>query len=219
MSKAVVAEGTVERWGIQVARSAVAWSKPGWRLRTVKASAQLSVEPWLVSWLVVLFRMGGSVLGFIGLVAARDLQKSVLVGLDRHWVQVPGPLMQGFEEFTLVVADSGGVGKVDAGGLRARSGRVLASSAQRQVVPFEQKPQGSGSAVAIMEEEDEFEVERVGGRRVENCAVKSISELVSGFDSWRRLLSVWDWGECGRLNVWTSGSAAPLSIWNASSMH
>lgn len=108
---------------------------------------------------------------------------------------------------------------MDAGGLRARSGRVLASSAQRQVVPFEQKPQGSGSVVAAMEDEVEAEVVRVGGRRVENCAVKSISELVSGFDNWRRLFSVWDWGEFGRLNVGTTGSAAPLCIWNASSMH
>lgn len=97
MSKAVVAEGTVERWGTQVARSADAWSKPGWRLRTVKASAQLSVEPWLAVWSVALFLMGRSVSDFTGLVAARVLQKSVLVGLERHWVQVPGSLMQGFE--------------------------------------------------------------------------------------------------------------------------
>ena len=83
----------------------------------------------------------------------------------------------------MVVADSGGVGKVDAGGLRARSGRSLASSAQRQGVPSEQKPQGSGSAVAAVEDAVEAEVVRVGRRRVENCAVKSISELVSGFDS------------------------------------
>ena len=88
--------------------------------------------------------------------------------------------MQAFEE---AVADSGGVGKVDAGALRARSGRSLANSAQRQVVPSEQKPQGSGSAVAAVEDAVEAEVVRTGGRRVENCAVKSISELVSGFDN------------------------------------
>ena len=98
-------------------------------------------------------------------------------------MQVPGPLMQGFEVPMLVIADSGGVGKVDVGGLKTRSGRSLASSAQRQVVPSEQKPHGSGSAVAAMEDEVETEVVRIGGCRVENCAVKSISELVSGFDS------------------------------------
>lgn len=32
-------------------------------------------------------------------VAARDLQKSVLLGLARHLSQVPGPLTQGFEGF------------------------------------------------------------------------------------------------------------------------
>ena len=162
--------------------SEVAWSKPGWRLRTVKASAQLRVEPCFVAWSVVLFIVGDSGSRFICLVAARDLQNRVLVGLERHWVQVPGPLMQGFEVLILVVAGSGGVGKVDAGAFEARSGRSLASSAQRQVVPSEQKPQGSGSAVAVMDKV-EAEVVRVGGRRVENCAVKSISELVSGFDS------------------------------------
>ena len=97
-------------------------------------------------------------------------------------MQVPGPLMQGFEVLVLVVADSGGVGKVDAGSLRERSGRSLASSAQRQAVPSEQKPQGSGNAVAATEDEVEAEVVRAGGRRVENCAVKSISELGSGFE-------------------------------------
>lgn len=163
--------------------SEVAWSKPGWRLRTVKASAHLRVEPRVVAWSVVLVVAEKSGSGFIGLVTARDLQKSVLVGLERHWVQVPGPLMQGFEVLVLLVAVSGGVGKVDAGDLRARSGRSLASSAQRQVVPSEQKPQGSGSTAAAMEDEVEAEVVRFGGRRVENCAVKSISELVSGFDS------------------------------------
>ena len=121
--------------------------------------------------------------GFIvGLVAARDLQKSVLVGLERHWVQLPGPLMQGFEGLELAVAGSGGVGKVDAGILTARSGVSLASSAQRQVVPSEQNPHGSGSAVAAVVEEVEMELVRVGGCRVENWAVKSISVLVSGFD-------------------------------------
>ena len=152
--------------------------------------------------------------------AARDLQKSVLVGLERHWEQVPGPLMQGFEVLVLVViANSGGVGKVDAGGLRERSGRSLDSSAQRQVVPSEQKPQGSGSAVAAMMDEVEAELVRTGGRRVENCAVKSISKLGSGFDSRWRLFSESDWGECGRLNVGESGSATTPSILNASSMH
>ena len=29
--------------------------------------------------------------------AARDLQNRVLVGSDRHWAHVPGPLMHGFE--------------------------------------------------------------------------------------------------------------------------
>ena len=84
MSKAVVAEGTVERWGIQVARSAVAWLKPGWRLRTVKASAQLSVDPWLAIWLVVLLLVEEGWSWVLGLVSARDLQKRVLVGLERH---------------------------------------------------------------------------------------------------------------------------------------
>lgn len=86
--------------------------------------------------------------------------------------------MQGFEVLVLIEPDSGGVGKVDAGGLRERSGRSLASSAQRQVVPSEQKPQGSGSAVAATEDEVDAEVVKGGGRRVENWAVKSISELV-----------------------------------------
>ena len=98
-------------------------------------------------------------------------------------MQVPGPLMQGLELVTLVAADSGGVGKEDAGVLRARSGRSLASSAQRQAVPSEQKPQGSGSAVDAVEDTFEAEVVRAGGRRVEYCAVKSISELLSGFDT------------------------------------
>ena len=98
-------------------------------------------------------------------------------------MQLPGPLMQGFVVLVLAGANSGGVGKVDAGGLTERSGRSLASSAQRQGVPSEQKPQGSGSAVAAMEDDVEPEVVRGGGRRVENCAVKSISELGSGFDS------------------------------------
>ena len=161
--------------------SDVAWSKPGWRLRTVKASAQLMVEPSVDSWFVLSFVARMGTLGFLDLVAARDLQKRVLVGLERHWVQVPGPLMQGSKVLLLVVADSGGVGKLDSGGLRARSGRSLASSAQRQVVPSEQKPQGSGSAVAAMEDEVETEAVKVGGWR-ENCAVKSISEVVSGSD-------------------------------------
>ena len=199
--------------------SEVAWSKPGWRLRIVKASAQLRVELWVVVCSVVFFVVGETRSRFMGLVAASDLQKSVLVELERHCVQVPGPLMQEFEVSGLVVAISGGVGKVDAGVLSARSGRSLANSAQRQVVLSEQKPQGSGSAVATMEDEFETEVVRVVGRRVENWDVKSISKLVSGFDSCRRLLSVWAWGECGRLNVGASGSAATLSIVNASSMH
>lgn len=127
--------------------------------------------------------MGESWLGFRGLVVARDLQKSVLVGLDRHWAQVPGPLIHGFEVLGLVVADSGSIGKVVAGGLTARSGRSFASSAQRQVVSSEQKPQGSGIPVAATEDEVEAEVARVGGRREENCAVKSISKLVSVFDN------------------------------------
>lgn len=84
MSKAVVAEGTVERWGIQVVRSAVAWLKPGWRLRTVKASAQLNVEPWLAVWLVVLLLVGEGWSWFLVLISARDLQKRVQVGLERH---------------------------------------------------------------------------------------------------------------------------------------
>ena len=104
----------------------------------------------------------------MGRVAARDLQKRVLVGFERHCAQVPGPLMQGFEVFTVVIAGSGGVGNVDAGGLRARSGRSLASSAQRQVVPSEQKPHGSGIAVAVMDEEVKAEVVSVRGRRVAN---------------------------------------------------
>ena len=98
-------------------------------------------------------------------------------------MQVPGPLTQGFEVLVSVKADSGGVGNVDAGGLRERSGRSWASSAQRQAVPSEQKPQGSGGAVAATEDEVEAELVRVEGRRVENCAVKSISEPVSGFDN------------------------------------
>lgn len=84
MSNAVVAEGTVERCGNHVVNSEVAWSKPGWRLRTVKASAQLRVEPWVVAWMAVLFAVGEGGSGFVGLAAARDLQKSVLVGLERH---------------------------------------------------------------------------------------------------------------------------------------
>ena len=163
--------------------SEVAWSKPGWRLRIVKASAQLSVELWVVVCSVLFFVVGETRSRFIGLVAARDLQKSVLVELERHCVQVPGPLMQEFEVPGLVVAISGGVGKVDAGGLSALSGRSLANSAQRQVVLSEQKPQGSGSAVAAMEDEFEAEAARIGGRRVENWDVKSISKLVSRFDS------------------------------------
>lgn len=115
--------------------------------------------------------------------AASDLQKSVLVELERHCVQVPGPLMQGFDVPGLYVAISGGVGKVDAGVLRARSGRSLANSAQRQVVLSEQKPQGSGSAVAAMEDEFDAEVVKVEGRLVEKWDVKSISKLVSRFDN------------------------------------
>ena len=68
--------------------------------------------------MVVLFVVEEGGLGFVGLVAARALQKRVLVGLARHWLQVPGPLMQGFEVVAMVVSDSGGVGKVDAGVLR-----------------------------------------------------------------------------------------------------
>lgn len=117
------------------------------------------------------------------MLAASDLQKSVLVGLERHCVQVPGPLMQGFDVSGSVAAISGGVGKVDAGVLRARSRGSLANSAQRQFVLSEQKPQGSGSAVAAMEEEFEAEVVKVGGRLLENWDVKSISKLVSRFDN------------------------------------
>ena len=62
--------------------SEVAWSKPGWRLRTVKASAQLRVVPGVVLSPVVLLVVGSGEPA--GLVAARDLQKSVLVGLERH---------------------------------------------------------------------------------------------------------------------------------------
>ena len=148
----------------------------------MKASAQLRVDPGVVAWSVAVLVVEDRELGFMDLVAARDLQKSVLVGLERHWVQLPGPLMQGFEVLMFVVANSGGVGRVDAGGLRARFGRSLANSAQRQVVPSEQKPQGSGGAVAAIEDEIEAELVKVGGCRLENCAVKSISEPLSKFD-------------------------------------
>lgn len=39
--------------------SEVAWSKPGWRLRIVNASAQLSVELWVVIWSEVSLLVGG----------------------------------------------------------------------------------------------------------------------------------------------------------------
>ena len=49
-------------------------------------------------------------------------------------------------------------------------------------MPSEQKPHGSGIAVAVVEDV-ETDVVRVGGRRMENRVVKSISELESRFDS------------------------------------
>lgn len=62
----------------------------------------------------------GTVLGRLRF-AATDLQKRVLVGLARHWGQVPGPLMPG---------SSGGAALV--GWVLLLS---LASSAQMQGVP------------------------------------------------------------------------------------
>ena len=75
----------------------MAAEKPGWRDRVVKASAQVNLASF--DGAAALDGVFGCLLVLVGRgqLAATNLQKSVLVGLDRHWAQVPGPLMQGSE--------------------------------------------------------------------------------------------------------------------------
>lgn len=160
--------------------SSVAAEKAGWRDRVVKASAQVRVGPGggadEFSWVLSVVRER---------LAATDLQKSVLVGLEMHCAHVPGPLAQGLEVVgPLVICCLEETGR-DDGGLASWCRKLSFDiSAQMQGVPSEQKPQGSGGAVAGIDEDAvEDEVVRVGGRRVENWAVKSISVLLLSLKS------------------------------------
>ena len=114
--------------------------------------------------------MGDLLFSFEGLVAATDLQKSVLRGSERHCWHVPGPFMQGFVVVAGLVGGwvGVGVGREGGGGLRSSEKALsLAISAQRQAVPSSQKPQGSGGATAGIETV-EAEVESVGLAGVAN---------------------------------------------------
>ena len=138
-------------------------------------------------------RAGGASL-VVRRVAARDLQKRVLVGLVWHWVQLPGPFWQ------LVAVRVAGDG-IWYAPLESRVGvlwRLLsegsesrreildlptleffsssARSAQRQLVPSSQKPQLSKVLVPGMGSCWELDRDRRGRRRV----VKSISASSSG---------------------------------------
>lgn len=146
-------------------------------------------------------------------VAARDLQKSVLLASERHWVQVPGPLMQGFKG----ALDAGFEdGRLMGGSILVSSvGASAANTAQRHVVPSWQKPHGSEAAVAVSDVDD-ADVVRAGGRVVAAWVVKSISiPLSSGLTSFRScrdfLLSVAGDGERGRLRDGL-GASSPVSM-------
>lgn len=100
----------------------------------------------------------------------------------------------------------------------------MAISAQMQGVSLEQKPHWSGGATAGMEDDAvEVDVVRIGGRRVANCDVKSISVSSLSSESSRfirrRLLSIFEGGECGRLNGGAAASSIILPMSNASSIH
>lgn len=128
--------------------------------------------------------------------AATDLQKRALVGFERHWGQVPGPLEQGLEAVLpfvsccLTAGGKGGIGFV-SWLWRVRS---LAISAQIQGVSSEQKPHRSGGAIAgMVEDAAEVDVVKAGGRWLANCDVKSISVMSLSSGLWRtRLLSLLD---------------------------
>ena len=138
----------------------------------MKASAQVSVGS-VVLFVSVCVGVGDS----FGLLesgarevrlAATDLQKSVLLGSERHCLHVPGPFMQGSVFLAPFVDFWVGVGREGGGGLKSSEKALsLAISAQRQAVPSSQKPQGSGGATAGMEIV-EAEVESVGLAGVAN---------------------------------------------------
>lgn len=75
----------------------MAAEKAGWRLSVVKASAQVRFGPddgaadpdaaFLDDGLSIVDER----------LAATDLQKRVLIGFERHWAHVPGPLAHGLE--------------------------------------------------------------------------------------------------------------------------
>lgn len=74
-------------------------------------------------------------------VAASDLQKRVLVELERHWAQVPGPLAQGFSFTGAGLA--GGCVPDEWEDRLAELDASAAISAQMHGVPSWQNPQGS----------------------------------------------------------------------------
>lgn len=166
-----------------MSNSSVAAEKAGCLLRVLKASAQVRAGPGA----------GGGPEEVVRFcteerLAATDLQKRVLIGSERHWEQVPGPLAQG------------SVGSLLSEGCRDRGDLLLwywrapslATSAQIHGVPSEQKPHGSGGAIAgMVDDAVEVDVVRVGGGRVmANCDVKSISfRELSSFSCRTRLLS------------------------------
>ena len=94
----------------------------------MKASAQLRVGPVMArleaGWAAEDLRVEGAL---EERVAARERQKRVLDGEERHWGQVPGPLMQEFWGPVL------GVGLLVVVGVEGEM--LAAASAQKQGVP------------------------------------------------------------------------------------
>ena len=85
--------------------------------------------------------------------AATNLQKSVLFGFERHCSHVPGPFTQGSELAKPLANASLDLVNIGDGGLRSSDcGLSLDSSAQTQVPPFEQNPQGSGGVIAVTDD-------------------------------------------------------------------
>jgi hypothetical protein len=194
----------------------------------------------------VLQQPGGSgaeaVLLLVGVVvcnreAARDLQKRVLFGSARHWVQVPGPVAQGFAVVVVVAEREVETSPSDGGGVKPcweswwGSELVVwdevvcwwpasaAIWAQMQGVPSEQKPQGSCSPEWTETTSMEFVGSRWrgGGGRDANMAVKSIS--CSSFGSvLKRFASIVLEGEWGRFS-WGILPSAAFMMLKASSRH
>ena len=156
-------------WGTQVFNSFVAVAKAGCRDKVVKASAQVRVGHARCGCGDADAGIDVAGVGFLvveGRFAATVLQKRVLVGLERHCAQVPGPLIHGFDDEGVIIGGALEDWWCDLS---------FAISAQMHGVSSEQKPHGSGGAMAAIDDEEEDVVGRLGGRRALYCDVKSIS--------------------------------------------